>query len=107
MHYLNKKQSDGPGQFAGVALRIEPLPRCVVSDVTGGAMPREFISSLEDGARRAARSGVLEDGSFHERDSSSLDYGVDCIGHLNRRRATARKQAQVGSAAVIHAIVPM
>jgi elongation factor G len=71
-------------------LRIETLPRGeglrFESEVTGGAIPREFIPSVEDGVRRAARAGVLadypvvdvlvvlEDGSFHERDSSTLAF---------------------------------
>lgn len=90
VRYVHKKQSGGPGQFADVALRIEPLPRGeglrFVSEITGGAIPREFIPSVEDGVRRAARAGVLagypvvdvlvvlEDGSFHERDSSTLAF---------------------------------
>jgi elongation factor G len=80
----------GPGQFAEVVLRIETLPRGegvrFESEVTGGAIPREYIPSVEDGVRRAARAGVLagypvvdvlvvlEDGSFHERDSSTLAF---------------------------------
>ncbi len=43
----------GPGQFAEVVLRIEPLPRGeglrFASEVTGRAIPREFIPSVEDG----------------------------------------------------------
>lgn len=90
VRYMHKKQSGGPGQFAEVALRVEPLPRGeglrFASEVTGGAIPREFIPSVEDGVRRAARAGVLagypvvdvlvvlEDGSFHERDSSTLAF---------------------------------
>ena len=90
VRYAHKKQSGGPGQFAEVALRVEPLPRGeglrFASEVKGGAIPREFIPSVEDGVRRAARAGVLagypvvdvlvtlEDGSFHERDSSTLAF---------------------------------
>lgn len=90
VRYVHKKQSGGPGQYAEVALRIEPLPRGeglrFENEVTGGAIPREFIPSVEDGVRRAARAGVLagypvvdvlvvlEDGSFHERDSSTLAF---------------------------------
>jgi elongation factor G len=90
VRYVHKKQTGGPGQFAEVALRLEPLPRGeglrFVSEITGGAIPREFIPSVEEGVRRAARAGVLagysvvdvrvvlEDGSFHERDSSTLAF---------------------------------
>jgi len=157
VRYVHKKQTGGPGQFAEVALRIEPLARGeglrFESAITGGAIPREFIPSVEDGVRRAARAGVLaghpvvdvlvvlEDGSFHARDSSTLafelagsaafaqaqraaapvllepvmavqvttplDYVGDCIGDLNRRRASVRQQDQVGNAAVVHAMVPL
>ncbi len=90
VRYVHKKQTGGPGQFAEVALRLEPLPRGeglrFASEVTGGAIPREFIPGVQDGVLRAARSGVLagypvvdvlvvlEDGSFHERDSSTLAF---------------------------------
>jgi elongation factor G len=107
MRYVHKKQTGGPGQFAEVALRIEPLPRGeglrFASEVTGGAIPREFIPSVEDGVRRAARSGVLagypvvdvlvvlEDGSFHERDSSTLAF------ELAGSAAFAQAQTVAGS----------
>ncbi len=90
VRFVHKKQTGGPGQFAEVALRIEPLARGeglrFTSEITGGAIPREFIPSVEDGVRRAARAGVLaghavvdalvvlEDGSFHARDSSTLAF---------------------------------
>ena len=90
--HLHKKQSGGPGQFARVTLRIEPLPRgeglLFESRITGGAVPREFIPAVEQGVRRAARAGVLGgyptvdarvtlvDGAFHERDSSALAFEI-------------------------------
>ena len=107
VRYVHKKQSGGPGQFAEVALRIEPLPRGeglrFASEVTGGAIPREFIPSVEDGVRRAARAGVLagypvvdvlvvlEDGSFHDRDSSTLAF------ELAGSAAFAQAQKAAGS----------
>jgi elongation factor G len=90
VRYVHKKQSGGPGQFAEVALRFEPLERgagvLFENRVTGGAVPREFIPSVEAGIRRAAQAGVLagfpcvdfkatlEDGGFHERDSSTMAF---------------------------------
>jgi elongation factor G len=107
VRYVHKKQSGGPGQFADVALRIEPLPRGeglrFENEVTGGAIPKEFIPSVEDGVRRAARAGVLagypvvdvlvvlEDGSFHERDSSTLAF------ELAGSAAFAQAQRAAGS----------
>jgi elongation factor G len=90
VNHVHKKQTGGPGQFAEVRLRLEPLPRGegvqFDSRIVGGAIPREFIPSVEGGIRRAANTGVvagvpcvdfkatLLDGSFHERDSSGLAF---------------------------------
>ena len=92
VRYLHKKQSGGPGQYAEVVLRVAPLERGAglqfESAITGGAIPKEFIPSVEQGVRRAALAGVLaghpvtdvrvvlEDGSFHEKDSSTLAFEV-------------------------------
>lgn len=90
VHYVHKKQTGGPGQFAEVKLRLEPLEPGAgfqfESLVVGGAVPREYIPSVEIGVRRAAESGVLAgfptvdfkatlvDGSYHERDSSTMAF---------------------------------
>ena len=90
VHHVLKKQTGGPGQFAEVRLRFEPLARGegvrFDHQVVGGAIPREYIPAVEQGIRRAAQAGalagypcvdfraILVDGSFHERDSSSLAF---------------------------------
>ncbi|HSY28639.1 MAG TPA: elongation factor G, partial [Burkholderiaceae bacterium] len=90
MHYVHKKQSGGPGQFADVSIRLVPLPAGegvqFESLVVGGAIPREYIPSVEIGIRNAAKAGVLAgfptvdfkaillDGSYHERDSSTMAF---------------------------------
>lgn len=90
VQYVHKKQSGGPGQFADITLKVSPLPRGegmqFESQITGGAIPREFIPAVEAGVKRAAASGVLGgypcvdfkatlvDGSFHERDSSAMAF---------------------------------
>lgn len=88
--YLHKKQSGGPGQYAEVLLRLEPLPAgsgvVFGNEVVGGAVPREFVPAVEAGVRAACSAGVLAghplvdlrvtliDGSHHDRDSSALAF---------------------------------
>lgn len=90
VNHVFKKQSGGPGQFAEVRLRLEPLARGAgvqfENRIVGGAIPREFVPSVEHGIRRAAESGVLagfpcvdllatlEGGSYHEKDSSTIAF---------------------------------
>jgi elongation factor G len=90
VHHVYKKQSGGPGQFAELTLRLSPSPRgsgiAFESQIKGGAIPREFVPSVEAGIRRVAQSGVLAgfpavdftatllDGSYHERDSSTIAF---------------------------------
>ena len=84
------KQSGGRGQYAHVFLRIEPLKRGAgfefVDEIKGGAVPREFIPSVQKGVEDALEGGVLAgypmidvkvalyDGSFHDVDSSEFAF---------------------------------
>ncbi len=104
LHHVHKKQTGGPGQFAELELQVEALPRgaglTFVSDITGGAIPREFIPAIEAGVRSAAQAGVLAgyplldlqvtllDGSFHERDSSAMAFE---LAASNALRTLARE----------------
>lgn len=108
MQHVHKKQSGGPGQFAALTLRFEPLARGeglrFASEIVGGAVPREFIPAVEHGIRRAAQSGVvggfpcvdfqatLVDGAFHERDSSSLAFELAAAAAAREAFAKAGPQ---------------
>ena len=87
-----KKQTGGKGMFADVLLRVEPIERgagiTFEEKIKGGVIPKEFFAAIEKGAREAAEGGVaagypavdlkitLEDGSFHEVDSSEMAFKI-------------------------------
>ncbi len=62
-HHRHKKQTGGSGQFGEVFLRVEPMPRGAgwefVDDVRGGAIPNQFIGSVEKGVKAALTQGPL------------------------------------------------
>jgi len=83
------RQSGGRGQYGHVYLKIEPNENkgiVFTNDIKGGAIPREYISSVEKGIRDAALGGVvfgypvldvsisLYDGTYHEVDSSEMSF---------------------------------
>ncbi len=83
------RQTGGRGQFGHVFLKIEPNTNeglVFVNAIKGGAIPREYIASVEKGVREAAENGViygypllnttvtLYDGNYHEVDSSELAF---------------------------------
>ncbi len=87
-----KRQSGGRGQFGDTWLELEPLPRGsgfeFVDKIVGGAIPRNFIPSVEKGIAEAKEEGALAgfptvdfrvtlyDGSFHEVDSSDMAFKI-------------------------------
>jgi len=58
-----KKQTGGRGQFGDTWIRIEPLPRGkgfeFVDEIKGGAIPRQYIPSVEKGVVNALAKGFL------------------------------------------------
>ncbi|MHB8055885.1 MAG: elongation factor G, partial [Candidatus Aminicenantales bacterium] len=88
----HKKQTGGRGQFGDVWIKMEPLPRGkdfeFEDKIFGGAIPRNFIPSVEKGLIEAKKKGVLAgfpvvdfkvtlyDGSYHDVDSSDIAFKI-------------------------------
>jgi elongation factor G len=90
----HRKQTGGSGQYAHIVGRMEVLPDdseevFVFEDkVVGGRIPREFIPAIEKGFRSSIVKGpvagypvvglyvIIEDGSYHEVDSSDMAFQV-------------------------------
>jgi elongation factor G len=86
------RQSGGRGQYGHVVIELLPLKSGggfeFENKIVGGAIPREFIPSVEAGIKEALHNGVLagypvvdikvilKDGSFHEVDSSELAFRI-------------------------------
>ena len=93
VEYTHKKQTGGSGQFGRVIIDLEPLGDGndgyeFENKITGGRIPREFIPSVDAGCQEAAEFGVLagypmvgvkvtlQDGAYHEVDSSEMAFKV-------------------------------
>ena len=90
----HRKQTGGSGQYAHIVGKLEVLPEdseesfVFEEKVIGGRVPRQFIPAVEKGFRRHVNKGpvagypvvglkvTLEDGSYHEVDSSDLAFQI-------------------------------
>lgn len=86
------RQSGGKGQYGHVVVKVEPGETGsgfeFISKIVGGAIPKEYIPSVEKGMKEACESGViagypvidlkvtLVDGSYHEVDSSEMAFKI-------------------------------
>ena len=88
------KQSGGRGQYGHCKVRFEPMDANAektyefVSEVVGGAIPKEYIPAVDAGIQDAMKSGILGgfevlgvravcyDGSYHEVDSSEMAFKI-------------------------------
>ncbi len=86
------RQSGGSGQYGHCRVTLmpgEPGSGVVIEDKTvGGSIPKEYIPAVDKGIREAALSGILagyelvdfkvtiNDGSYHEVDSSEMAFKI-------------------------------
>ena len=88
----HKKQTGGAGQFAHIVGRLDVLPEdaeepfVFEDEVTGGRVPKQYIPAVEKGFRQCIHKGpvagypvvglqvTLEDGSYHDVDSSDMAF---------------------------------
>jgi elongation factor G len=105
-NYKHRKQTGGSGQYAHVIGVMEPLPANsaepfeFANEVTGGRIPSEYIPSVEKGFHDSMAKGpvagyevigvkmVLQDGSYHDVDSSDMAFQIcarDCFRETFRK----------------------
>ncbi|MAE73319.1 MAG: hypothetical protein CL675_04440 [Bdellovibrionaceae bacterium] len=109
--YTHKKQTGGSGQFAKVVGKITPLPDDAEevfefsSNIVGGRIPKEFIPACEKGFREQTEKGTLigapvvgvkidlDDGSYHEVDSSEMAFRICAMAAFRQAYEKAQPTA--------------
>jgi elongation factor G len=98
------RQTGGRGQFGDVYIDLEPTGTGggyeFLNKITGGAIPREYIPSVDQGIQEASESGILAgyplvdiratlvDGTYHEVDSSEIAFKI--AGSMALKEAARR-----------------
>ena len=107
VEYTHKKQTGGSGQFAKVLIDLEPSGGDgggyeFENKVTGGRIPREYIPAVDAGCQEAMEYGILagyplvdvkvtlQDGAYHEVDSSELAFKI--AGSMAFKQAARQAQ---------------
>merc|ERR1712151_513940 len=112
--YTHKKQSGGSGQYAKVKIVFEPkefseeegaMDFEFVSDIKGGAVPKEYIPGVVKGIESVLGSGVvagypvlgmkatLVDGNYHDVDSSVMAFEI--AGRAATREGLRKAKARL------------
>jgi elongation factor G len=105
-----KKQNGGSGNFAEIHFELSPRADGLsglefIDEIRGGAIPREFIISVQKGFAAAMSAGVLAgypvesmsvrlfDGAIHEKDSHALDF--EQVAHIGFKAAAAQARPKL------------
>jgi elongation factor G len=105
--YTHKKQTGGSGQYAKTVGVMEPLPSNsevnyeFVDEIVGGKIPREFIPACDKGFAEQMAKGPLigfpivnvrmrlQDGSYHDVDSSEMAFRICAMAAFRQAYAKA------------------
>ena len=99
------RQTGGRGQYGDAVIGLEPNPGLgyeFENKIVGGAIPKEYINSVDQGIREAMQSGVLAGypvvdvkarltfGSYHDVDSNEMAFKI--AGSMAFKNAMKRAQ---------------